>query len=383
MARFTIVSTPAIVRFAAPTTAAPRMSGSAAQVARTASKAARKPLMIALPVQCTPPTTSRQAAENQGAIASIAGLQHAHEPVARGLPDRERDVAEADRRLRGGVDRRAACRRSPRVPARTAAVTSGKRVTTPPIMRAVSRERAAHAALLAAVDLRDLRALLDEHHQRVHARGERDEDVVELEHQHPALEGRGARGAAHRLQRGAAALDRRDARERRLALAADRRLHLVGRERADGDAPGGCRRARPCRRGSRRRAGCAARAGRRARRRRRRCPRRCGASAAPRRSPGRCARRACRWSRPPRAGGRRPGAARAASASSWPSAAPAEPPTSSRPRLAGAAAPEMVASARLPFAADGDELGLQPVAADGGQAHGHPLLGHRSSPCGR
>ena len=232
MARFTIVSTPAIVRFAAPTTAAPRMSGRAAQVARTASKAARKPLMIALPVQCTPSTTSRQAAENQGATASIAGLS------TRTSPSRTVCQTRARRRrsrpsFRGGVDRRA------HAGDRGAAGEDGRGHQREAGDHAADHpggvaQRAAHAALLAAVDLRDLRALLDEHHQRVHARGQRDEDVVELEHQHPALEGRGARGAAHRLQGGAAALDRRDARERRLALAADRRRHLVGRERADG-----------------------------------------------------------------------------------------------------------------------------------------------------
>ena len=34
---------------------------------------------------------------------------------------------------------------------------------------------------------------------------------------------------------------------------------------------------------------------------------------------------------------------------------------------------------RLALAADGDEIGLQPVAADGGEPHRHPALSHRGS----
>ena len=65
---------PVSTAFAAPITAAPAISGSAANSRFTVSIASRKPLMIALPVTCTPATTTSQAAENHGAMASMAGF---------------------------------------------------------------------------------------------------------------------------------------------------------------------------------------------------------------------------------------------------------------------------------------------------------------------
>ena len=65
----------ATTAFAAAKTASPSIAGRPDQTASTATKAARKPLMIALPATFTPATTASQVTENHGAMASMAGFR--------------------------------------------------------------------------------------------------------------------------------------------------------------------------------------------------------------------------------------------------------------------------------------------------------------------
>ena len=89
-------SMPVSTAFAAPITAAPAISGRAANSRFTVSIASRKPLMIALPVTCTPATTTSQAAENHGAMASMAGFRTETSPSRITCQTAERGIAEAD-----------------------------------------------------------------------------------------------------------------------------------------------------------------------------------------------------------------------------------------------------------------------------------------------
>ena len=71
--------------------------------------------------------------------------------------------------------------------------------------------------------------------------------------------------------------------------------------------------------------------------------------------------------------------ARAETASSRVTSVRAASPVSARPCDAGALPPAIAASAALPSRPIGSEIGLQPVAADGGEPHRHPALSHRGS----
>ena len=187
--------------------------------------------MIALPVTCTPATTTSQAAENHGAMASMAGFRTETSPsritcqTASAVSPKPTVTPEASL---------ISCRNPARatVLAITAAVATGCARATPSTSPAVCFNAALHAAL-AGVGLRDLRALLDEDHHRVHARGQRHADVVQLVDQVPRLVARQPRRAAHLAERRGPALQRGDIGERRRALAADGGGHLVGRDRAD------------------------------------------------------------------------------------------------------------------------------------------------------
>ncbi|HMQ92845.1 MAG TPA: hypothetical protein PKA33_17820 [Amaricoccus sp.] len=93
-------------------------------------------------------------------------------------------------------------------------------------------ERGIHTALT-SIHLGDLRALLHQHHERVHPARERDADVVQLEKEHPALPRRYGRGTANLPKRGAAPLQGRNGLERGTALARYRRRHLISGNRSD------------------------------------------------------------------------------------------------------------------------------------------------------
>ena len=190
--------------------AARKISGTALTATRTPSTAARMPLIMALPATRTPSTTASQAAVNQGEIASTAGLRTLQSPsrtvcqTASATSPKPTVTAEVSLISRAHAGDRETARRD------------GGRQQRDPRHHAGDHpggvaQRGLHAALAGAVDLLDLRALLDEHHHRVHARGQRDEDVIQLEHQHPALERRVPRRVAHLRERGAPALERGDA----------------------------------------------------------------------------------------------------------------------------------------------------------------------------
>ena len=190
--------------------------------------------MMALPVTCTPATMPSQAAAAaeataakagaaQAAIASKAGFTRRDRAVADLLPDRERDIAVGDLGLGGRVDlvaepgeagggdrdRRGQHRMRPgeAEDAARRAADAGDRALRE--VRGLAQRGVDPA--LAGVHLGDLAALLHQHHQRAHAAGERDADVVELEEQHPALHRREPRARGHLPDRRRAALDRGDA----------------------------------------------------------------------------------------------------------------------------------------------------------------------------